>query len=155
MSEPADRHEVHAQPAPSWHVVQSSANVDGTREVDEVSVDLRPDHPIMKLFAEHPDVETIELHNPVVVSTYRRVDQAAAPDYGMASDEGNFAVDLAVEVLSRYMEANTYTIEGAVFAIEHTILAFGERYDVGFAEVSSGLARDRITSRLIKLAGGE
>lgn len=152
MSEPRDRHEAYAAPPPPWNLRIDCRDENGWDEGELVA--LKPDDPIRKIFEARPHLDEIILISGPdgrMDMRYVKITPPGPPDYGMGSDEGNAAVDLAV----RTAAATEPTVVGGhelvrntSAAIAEAIVDFGRANGVDFTQARSQAVRGEMEMRL-------
>ena len=140
-------------PQPPWNI-EVSSTVDGRTETTEIPYS--PSDPISRLFLSRPHLVSIELIFDDMMSGMVTVCTKVIPEtprYGMSSDEGNMAVDLAVQTVGRLK--SYVDIDDAVRAVINAVAEFGKQHRVDLDEINRAQPRDFIRAKLETIRGDD
>lgn len=146
---PRDRHEAHAAPPPPWNLEVRMYRGDVLAEGPNV-VALKPDDPIRKVFEARPEMTQLSLtYADGATFRYTKTYPSGPPKYGMKTDEGDTAVDLAVRaaVNALYGQGIVNASIDITTAVVYAILGFADANDVDMSEVESAGTKGLIRMR--------
>lgn len=166
MTEPRNRHEAYATPPPPWNLSHdfwqnakpfsgSIAAENGEPDTTE-TLALKPDDCIRKIFEARPELGWLQLiYDDGRVHVYTKVMPKGPPSYGMKTDEGNTAVDLAVRsaVSLAYELGADEDVGPIVVAIVFAVERFAEGNNVDMSEVNTSTVRNLIRMRVRQYLG--
>jgi hypothetical protein len=151
MTEPADRHQVHATDLPFTVAIWRPG-------MDSQPIELRPDHPVVKLLLQEPKVRSVTMHtdDPGETRMFLRVDKLVRPDWGFGDETLDLAADVVIAAIRGYAQTiqvrtDTDPFGPTVDTVIDQVLDFATRS--GIAPPDGGLpliARQRIAVALVE-----